>query len=46
MGYTHDAAYKLKEVFLSGNTLNIKAKENINLKLAPLGTYIYSIERQ
>lgn len=45
MGYAPDENIKLKETFLSGNTLNQKANENIKLKLAPLGTYIYSIEK-
>jgi len=45
MGYAPDENIKLKEVFLNGNTLNQEIGEKINLKLAPLGTYIYNIEK-
>jgi glycosidase len=45
MGLSEGEEYKLKELFLNGKTLSFKTNEAIQLKLSPLGSYIYSIEK-
>jgi glycosidase len=45
LGLSEGENYKLKEVFLNGKTIEFKAGEVANLRLSPLGSYIYSIEK-
>ncbi len=49
MGLSPSEKYKFKEVFLNGNTVigeNANNGMTVNFKLSPLGSYIYSIEKQ
>jgi glycosidase len=50
MGLSTSEKYKCKEVFLNGNVISANTDSNsgivANFKLSPLGSYIYSIEKQ
>lgn len=45
LGLAEEEQYKLKEIFMNGKTLTFKANDKINMKLSPLGSYVYSIEK-
>jgi glycosidase len=45
LGLSEGEKYKLKEVFLNGKTLDYQAGVPLQMKISPLGTYIYSIEK-
>jgi glycosidase len=45
LGLASGESYKLKEIFMNGKTLSFTTNDKINLKLSPLGSYVYSIEK-